>query len=353
MMADPDPDPDPPNATGKRFFKGNTLVHIGKHTLNNIAVLAPMAGICDQPFRELCQRHGAGSTCAEMLTADWRLWASKKSSTRLPSSHWAEPRIVQIAGTEPEQLAEAARRCIDQGAQIIDINMGCPAKKVCKKDAGSALLKDESLVARILSAVVNASNVPVTLKMRTGWSPHARNAATIARIAEHCGIEGLAIHGRTRACRFDGTAEYDTIAEVVRRVNIPVFANGDIESAEQAVRVLTHTGAAGVMIGRGAQGQPWLFDQIYHRLETSEAPPAPRPETVIDCITSHIQAIRAHYSGEMALGFSRKHVSVYLKRLDFAPALRKSFNLLATAGQQDEFLARHLRPESLEPALAA
>ena len=329
------------------------MVQIGKHLLNNIAVLAPMAGVSDLPFRDLCLRHGAGSTCAEMLTADWRLWSSRKSLARLPTHNWGEPRIVQIAGTEPEQLADAARRCIDQGAQIIDINMGCPAKKVCKKAAGSALMKDESLVARILSAVVNASSVPVTLKMRTGWSPDSRNASTIAAIAEDCGIEALAIHGRTRACRFDGKAEYDTIADVVRRVSIPVFANGDIDNAEQAVHVLTHSGAAGVMIGRGAQGQPWIFGQIYHRFVTGESPPSLGALTIIDCMTDHIRAIRAHYADEVALGMTRKHVSPYLKRLGFSPALRKSFNLLGTAGDQDDFLARHLRLEFLEPVLAA
>ena len=329
------------------------MIQIGKHSLDNVAVLAPMAGVSDQPFREICQRHGAGSTCAEMLTADWRLWSSRKSSTRLPAPHWTEPRIVQIAGTEPEQLAEAARRCVDHGAQIIDINMGCPAKKVCKKAAGSALMKDENLVARILAAVVKASSVPVTLKTRTGWSPEYRNAPAIARIAEDCGIQALAIHGRTRACRFDGLAEYDTIAEVVRQVNIPVFANGDIEGPELAVRALTHTGAAGVMIGRGAQGQPWLFEQIRCRLETGITPPAPSPEKILECIASHVRAIRAHYPGDVALGYCRKHVGAYLKRLGFSRSAIKSFNRQGAAEEQDEFLARHLRPELIGQAVAA
>lgn len=329
------------------------MIQIGKHPLGNVAVLAPMAGISDQPFREICQRYGAGSTCAEMLTADWRLWSSKKSSARLPARHWAEPRVVQIAGTEPEQLAEAARRCSRRGAQIIDINMGCPAKKVCKKSAGSALMKDESLVARILAAVVKTSSVPVTLKTRTGWDRQYRNAPTIARIAEDCGIQALTIHGRTRACRFAGEAEYDTIAEVVEQVSIPVFANGDIEDAEHAARVLAQTGAAGVMIGRGAQGQPWLFDQIRYRLETGDTPDAPPPEEIIGCIASHVRKIRAHYPGEVALGLTRKHVGPYLQRLRFSRASHRTFNLLATVGEQDDFLARHLRPEILGQNLAA
>ncbi|RLU01414.1 MAG: tRNA dihydrouridine synthase DusB, partial [Ketobacter sp.] len=218
-----------------------------------------MAGVTDQPFRLLCKRLGAGLVVAEMLTSDTRLWNTRKSQLRLIHQDEPEPRSVQIAGTEPDQMAQAAQLCVERGAQIIDINMGCPAKKVCKKAAGSALLKDEVLVQSILKAVVAAVDVPVTLKIRTGWSPDQRNGITIARIAEDCGIQALAVHGRTRACAYKGEVEYDTIARIKEAVSIPILANGDITSAEKARQVLEHTKADGVMIGRAAQGNPWLF----------------------------------------------------------------------------------------------
>ena len=308
-----------------------------------------MAGITDTPFRRICHAYGAGATTAEMVTSNWQLWQSQKSSSRLPASNWPEPRIVQIAGSDPAQMAEAAQRCADAGAQIIDINMGCPAKKVCKKAAGSALLQDEALVANILTAVVKASPVPVTLKIRTGWNIENRNAPVIALIAQDVGIQALVIHGRTRACFFNGYAEYDTIADVVDRVTIPVFANGDIESPDQAKAVLDYTGASGLMIGRGAQGQPWLFRQINHLLQTGQHLPAPSLEQIHRCIHKHLAEIRAHYPAEVAVKLSRKHVSAYLSRLGYSRQVRKEFNMLDHPDQQDEFLARQLSDLNLSP----
>ncbi|MCL4160954.1 UNVERIFIED_CONTAM: hypothetical protein GTU68_029867, partial [Idotea baltica] len=229
-----------------------------------------MAGVTDLPFRQLCRRLGAGLTVSEMITADTRLWKSRKSQQRLIHRDEPSPRTVQIAGSEPEMMAEAARQNVALGAEIIDINMGCPAKKVCKRAAGSALLQDEDLVDAILKAVVSAVDIPITLKIRTGWNQENRNALNIAHIAEDAGIQALAIHGRTRACRFLGRVEYDTIASVVDAISIPVFANGDISTPQQAKQVLDYTGAAAVMIGRAAQGNPWIFNQINHYLKNGK-----------------------------------------------------------------------------------
>ena len=234
-------------------------IRIGLHRLDGHAFLAPMAGVTDLPFRRLCRRMGAALAAGEMLSADPRLWDTEQSRRRRDHSGEPGPRVVQIAGGDPQAMADAARRNADAGAEVIDINMGCPAKRVCNKEAGSALLRDESLVAAILEATVRAVDVPVTLKIRTGWDPSARNGVAVARIAEQAGIEALAVHGRTRACRFEGAAEYATIAAIKQAVRIPVIANGDIGSAEQAARVIAATGADGVMIGRAAQGRPWIF----------------------------------------------------------------------------------------------
>src|SRR5690554_721865 len=231
-----------------------STLRIGNITLASNLVLAPMAGISDRPFRELCRAYGAGMSVAEMVTSDTRLWHSRKSSQRLVDTTDQEPRAIQIAGSVPEQMAKAARSCVAMGAELVDINMGCPAKKVCNKAAGSALLQDEQLVAEILQAVVAAVEVPVTLKIRTGWCLSSRNGIAIARIAEDSGIQGLAVHGRTRACRFAGHAEYQTIADIVAAVRIPVIDNGDIDSPARAAEVLKATGARGVMIGRATQG---------------------------------------------------------------------------------------------------
>jgi tRNA-dihydrouridine synthase B len=297
-----------------------------------------MAGVADLPFRRLCRRFGAGLAVTEMLTADTSKWGSQKSRFRLPVMDEAEPRAVQIAGADPSQLAEAARRSVELGAQIVDINMGCPVKKVCKRAAGSALLRDEILVAEILKKVVQAVAVPVTLKIRTGWDLQNRNAMTIARLAEEAGITALTIHGRTRACLFKGLAEYDTIAEVVAGVKIPVVANGDIDSPQQAEAVLAHTGAAGLMIGRGAQGQPWLFREINAYLK-GETPSAPTRREVIFVMLEHIKAIHEHYGETMGVRIARKHVNWYLQKLQIDPAYRKAFNQLLNSEQQLTFIS--------------
>ncbi len=322
------------------------MIQIGDYTLSGPAVLAPMAGITDAPFRSTCRRYGAAAATAEMLTANCQLWHSRKSSNRLPDAAWPEPRIVQIAGSEAKQMADAALRCADSGAQIIDINMGCPAKKVCRRAAGSALLKHEALVAEILISVVRAVSIPVTLKIRTGWDQAHRNAVTIAAIAQDAGIQALVVHGRTRACLFNGDAEYDTIAAVVRRVEIPVFANGDIESPAQAKRVLKYTGAAGIMIGRGAQGQPWLFGQINQLLRTGQVPPAPGTDEVRSCIVQHLAAMRDHYPENLAVRLARKHVNAYFHRLGWPRLMSREFNILTSADAQEQFIATHVTTQN-------
>mgnify|MGYP003634207610 CR=1 FL=1 len=251
------------------------VTRIGPYQLANPVILAPMAGVTDLPFRQLCRRLGAGLVVSEMVTSDVRLWNSRKSRQRLDHTGEGEPRSVQIAGGDAQMMAEAARMNEQLGAQIIDINMGCPAKKVCNKAAGSALMRDEKLVAEILDAVVNAVSLPVTLKIRTGWCAEQRNGLQIARIAEQAGIQALAVHGRTRNQLYTGDAEYDSIAEIKQAIGIPVFANGDIDSPQKALAVLKHTGADAVMIGRAAQGRPWIFNEINHFLKTGEILPAP------------------------------------------------------------------------------
>ena len=237
-------------------------MQIGPYEIASPFVLAPMAGVTDAPFRRMCRQFGAGMTTSEMTTADTSLWQTAKSRHRLDLDLDAEPVVVQIAGSDPEQLAAAAKACVERGAQIIDINMGCPAKKVCKKLAGSALLRDEKLVEQILRTVIEAVDVPVTLKMRTGWDPEHRNGVVIARIAENCGIQAIAVHGRTRACRYRGEAEFQTIAQIKKAVSVPVLANGDISTPEKSLEVLRVTNADGLMIGRAAQGRPWLLREL-------------------------------------------------------------------------------------------
>ena len=301
-----------------------------------------MAGLTDAPFRSICRGYGAAAATAEMLTANWQLWDSAKSRARLPSTSWPEPRTVQIAGADPNQLADAASRCVDAGAQIIDINMGCPAKKVCKKAAGSALLSDAKLVAKILTAVARRVPVPVTLKMRTGSDPSCRNAVHIASIAEDAGVQALAIHGRTRACKFRGQAEFDTIASVVDRVSIPVFANGDIDSPLYAKTVLKSTGAAGIMIGRGAMGQPWIFRQTNRLLATGATPEIPSAMEIRRCISTHMAAIQSFYGEENAPRFCRKHVVAYFARLGFSKSVQRTFNLLPSTITQEEYISECL-----------
>jgi tRNA-dihydrouridine synthase B len=289
--------------------------YIGPHLITTPVALAPMVGVTDSPFRQLCRQWGAGHVVSEMVASDIRLWQTRKSSTRLDYSDESEPRTVQIVGYDPGMMAEAARACADLGAQIIDINMGCPAKKVCSRLAGSALMQDEKLVADILQRVVNAVSIPVTLKTRTGWNRDNRNGVQIARIAEDSGIQMLAMHGRTRADKYMGEAEYDTIATVKQSVKIPVLANGDINSAEKAERVLVHTGCDGIMLGRGAHGQPWIFRDIIHFLRTREhlLPPTLAETALI--IQGHLEALYAFYGEFQGLRFARKHFSWYVEQL--------------------------------------
>ncbi len=289
------------------------MFQIGPYKLVSQVVLAPMAGVSDLPFRQLCRRFGAGLVVSEMVTSDSRLWHTRKSKNRLNHRGEAGPRSVQIAGNNPAMMATAAAMNVERGAQIIDINMGCPAKKVCKKAAGSALLRDPLLVSEILQAVVAAVDVPVTLKIRTGWSPQHRNGVEIARIAQDCGISALAVHGRTRACGFKGEAEYDTIAEIVAAIEIPVIANGDIDSPQKAQHVIQYTGAAAVMIGRAAQGQPWICREIDHFLRKNVVVASPDSDEVQQIILQHIHALHDFYGEFMGVKIARKHVGHYLK----------------------------------------
>jgi tRNA-dihydrouridine synthase B len=295
-------------------------MRLGPFDLKNNVFLAPMAGITDRPFRELCLRLGAGLAVAEMTSANPALRHTRKSALRADHGHEAEPRAVQIAGSDPVQMADYARYNVDRGAQVIDINMGCPAKKVCGTFAGSALLRDEALVGRILDAVVAAVDVPVTLKLRTGWDHGSRNALAVVRIAEAAGIAMLTLHGRTRADRFQGAAEYDTIRAVKAAVSIPVVANGDITTPAKARRVLDYTGADAVMIGRGAQGRPWLLREIDHYLRTGVLPPPPSREERLALILGHIGAVHAFYkvsSHDPRLGvrIARKHIQWYTQAM--------------------------------------
>lgn len=310
------------------------MFRIGPYSIDSRVILAPMAGVTDRPFRQLCRRLGAGLAVSEMVTADSRLWHTRKSSLRLDHTGEAEPRSVQIAGGDPDMMAEAARLNVANGAQIIDINMGCPAKKVCNKAAGSALLRDEPLVLDILQAVVAAVDVPVTLKIRTGWCPETRNAIRIARLAEQSGIAALAIHGRTRADGYRGSAEYDTIARVRAEISMPLFANGDIDSPAKALQVLEHTGADAVMIGRAAQGRPWLPGQIDHYLRTGTERPDPSPLQQEQILIEHLHALYAFYGDYLGVRIARKHVGWYLQAAADSRDFRQDFNQLETAHDQ-------------------
>lgn len=305
-----------------------SAVRIGPYTLPNRLILAPMAGVTDQPFRQLCRRLGAGLVVSEMVTSDVRLWNSRKSRLRMLHDGEPEPRSVQIAGGDPEMLAEAAIRNVELGAQIIDINMGCPAKKVCNKAAGSALMKDERLVAQILEAVVTAVDVPVTLKIRTGWDRENKNGLAVAKIAEQSGIAALAVHGRTKADLYTGDAEYDTIAAIKQAVSIPVFANGDIDSPLKAQQVLQATGADALLIGRAAQGRPWIFREINHFLATGTLAAAPTAAEIESTLLEHLTALHAFYGDIMGVRIARKHVGWYLAAIPGATDFRRQFNCL-------------------------
>jgi tRNA-dihydrouridine synthase B len=320
-----------------------SLPRIGPHQLAGRAVLAPMAGVTDRPFRQLCRRLGAALAASEMITSDVRLWQTPKSRRRLDHTDEIGPIVVQVAGGDAAMVAEAARLNVDQGAEIIDINMGCPAKKVCNKAAGSALLRDEPLVAEILTATVAAVNVPVTLKIRTGWDRDHRNAVTIARLAESCGIASLAVHGRTRADHYLGDAEYDTIAAVKAAVRIPVFANGDIDTPDKAAAVLAATGCDGVMIGRAAQGRPWIFREVNARLAGEPPPPPPGPAEVRDIMLTHFAALYALYGEDAGVRVARKHLGWYLAAAGHTgpdgEAFRRRWVTLATPQEQAEEVA--------------
>ena len=306
----------------------------------NRVALAPMAGVSDLPFRRLCSEFGAGLVVSEMISCNPRLRNSAKTQWRSQHDLEIAPRSVQIAGSDPQEMAAAAQYNVARGAQIIDINMGCPAKKVCRKAAGSALLADERLVESILLAVTGAVDVPVTLKIRTGTSPQHRNGPTIARIAEDAGVAALAVHGRTRACAFTGRAEYDTIADIVSSIGIPVFANGDIDSPEIAATVIAHTGAAGVMIGRAAQGRPWLCGQIAEHLETGVTPAPPGSNEQLDILHRHVLQLHQFYGEFMGVRIARKHVSWYLSARTDALETRKQFNCLAHPHEQLHFITQ-------------
>ncbi|MGA9420759.1 MAG: tRNA dihydrouridine synthase DusB [Rhodanobacteraceae bacterium] len=309
-------------------------MQIGPYLIDPPVVLAPMAGVTDKPFRQLCKRLGAGLAMSEMTASDPRLWTTRKSLLRMDHAGEPEPVGVQIAGTDPAVLAEAARHNVDLGAQIIDINMGCPAKKVCNVYAGSALLQDEALVARILAAVVGAVPVPVTLKIRTGWDREHRNGVAIAHIAEDCGIAALAVHGRTRADLYGGEAEYDTIAAIKSEARIPILANGDIDSPQKARRVLDYTGTDAVMIGRPAQGRPWIFREIASFLETGELLDPPSAADVGAILIGHLEALYSFYGEAQGVRIARKHLGWYAKDQPENAAFRAVVNRADTAREQ-------------------
>ena len=316
-------------------------------------MLAPMVGVTDAPFRRVCRRFGAGLTTSEMTTADISLWQTAQSRRKLDIDLDAEPIAVQIAGSEPEQMAYAAQACVERGAQIIDINMGCPAKNVCKKLAGSALLQDERLVAQILEAVVAAVAVPVTLKMRTGWDPAHRNGAQIARIAEQSGIQAIAVHGRTRACRYKGEAEFETIAQIKSDVSVPVFANGDITTLEKSLEVLRLTNADGLMIGRGAQGRPWIFRELlsYHRGE-KKIPPLEKNE-LRDTMLDHLKDLHRFYGEIVGVRVARKHLTWYSKQLENAGEFRFQAVRAGSAEEQVRLIREYFGREDGGISIAA
>lgn len=322
-------------------------IQIGKITIDKPLLLAPMAGVSDYPFREIARQQGAGLCISEMVTSKTELWHTHKSAFRLPSEKDPAPRPVQIAGADPVAMSEAAKRLVDLGAGIIDINMGCPAKKVCSKAAGSALLGNEMLVAQILEAVVSAVDVPVTLKTRTGTDLANKNIVQVAKRAESIGIQALTLHGRTRACRFKGKAEYATIAKVVEALSIPVIANGDIDSPEKAKQVLAETNAHGLMIGRAAWGKPWLFKQIDQAL-TGKPVEQPSLTQIQTLIVDHLNLLHENFGDSAGVRFARKHIDKYLDGFDLTRSFRKEFNQLDSAAAQinavNQFFSNRLQP---------
>jgi tRNA-dihydrouridine synthase B len=319
-------------------------VRIGPYQLDNNVICAPMAGVTDFTFRELCRRFGAGLAVSEMMSSNPLVWQSEKSLKRMTHADESGLRSVQIAGADPQQMADAARFNVEHGAQIIDINMGCPAKKVNKKLAGSALLQYPELVEQIIQAVVAAVDVPVTLKIRTGWDPEHKNGVQIAQIAEHNGIQSLAVHGRTKACMYKGEAEYDTIRAIKQVVSIPIVANGDITSAEKARFVLDYTGADAVMIGRAAQGRPWIFREVVHYLTTGQHLPPPAMQEVREILLEHVRGLHQLYGDLLGPRVARKHVGWYLAEQDSAGLFRSEFNGIEDANQQLDALNQYFEP---------
>jgi tRNA-dihydrouridine synthase B len=313
-------------------------MRIGPYQLDNNLLVAPMAGVTDRPFRQLCRRLGAGMAVSEMISSDASLRGTRKTVRRLDFAGEPGPVSVQILGADPRTMAEAARINVGHGAQIIDINMGCPAKKVCRVAAGSALLMDPPLVGRILDAVVRAVEAPVTLNIRTGWDPHHRNGLEIARIAEASGIRALAVHGRTRACGFSGSAEYHTIRAIKQAVAIPVIANGDIESPEKAKKVLELTGADAIMIGRAAQGRPWIFREIDHYLMTGEKHSAPQPAWIRDILLEHLGNLYTFYGEFQGVRIARKHIAWYSRTQPGGALFRQRINTTDSTEKQQALI---------------
>lgn len=313
-------------------------MYIGQYQIKNCLIAAPMAGITDRPFRSLCYSMGADMTVSEMLSSNPQVWKTDKSRLRMIHSDELGIRSVQIAGSDPDEMAAAARINVANGAQIIDINMGCPAKKVNRKLAGSALLRYPELIEKILLAVVNAVDVPVTLKVRTGWSPEERHCIKIAQLAENCGIQAVTIHGRTRSCLFNGVAEYGSIRAAKQNVTIPIIANGDITDPLKARAVLDYTGADALMIGRAAQGRPWIFREIQHYLETGELLP-PMPIAEVQCLMqAHVKELHDLYGLSKGIRIARKHVSWYLREHAPDDQFRRTFNTIEDASEQLEVL---------------
>lgn len=312
------------------------MIEIGPYKLPNNLFLAPMVGVSDTPFREICSQQGAGLTIGEMLTSNSELWLNERNRLKQIKPKLIGPQVVQIAGSDPALMAQAARLNMELGADAIDINMGCPAKKVLKKAAGSALLKDLSLVEKIVRSVVDSVAIPVTLKIRTGWCPESRNGIEVAKIAENYGIQLLTVHGRTRACRFKGEAEYDTIAAIKQNVSIPVIANGDIDSVEKAARILAVTGADGLMIGRAAQGRPWIFRELQHYLDTGSLAPEISLPARLAVINAHLEKLHTFYGDLKGVWYARKHVSAYVRDLTASKEFLRHFNEIASpSGQLD------------------
>ncbi len=328
-------------------------MRIGPYQLKNNLFLAPMAGVTDRPFRSLCRRLGAGMAASEMVSSNSLLWGSKKTMRRADHAGEEEPRAVQIVGSDPAMMAQAARYNVDNGAQIIDVNMGCPAKKICNVYAGSALMQNEKLVVEILEAVVKSVDVPVTLKIRTGWDRANKNGSTIARIAEDCGIQALAVHGRTRADAFQGEAEYDTIAAIKASVKIPVIANGDITTPEKAAQVLRATAADGLMIGRAAQGNPWIFREISHFLATGEKLAPPPVAEVRDTLLDHLETLYAFYGEYSGVRMARKHISWYSKGLRDGAAFRHRVNQVESREAQVAMVREFFDAQAQNMELAA